>query len=80
MKLREVTFGYSISVSNLQNIGIERLYLGVSGKNLWLWTPSKQTYIDPELTTFGNDLGADFGEYGAQPSVRSISFNVKVDF
>lgn len=80
VKLREVAFGYSLPVSALQNLGIERLYIGVSGKNLWLWTPGRQTYIDPELTTFGNDLRADFGEYGAQPSVRSISFNVKVDF
>lgn len=80
VKLREITFGYTLPAGSLNSIHIKNLYLGVSGKNLWLWTPAAQTYIDPELTTFGNDLGADFGEYGAQPSVRSINFIVKVDF
>lgn len=80
VKLREVAFGYNLSSTMLAKTPFARLYIGVSGKNLWLWTPDGQTYIDPELTTFGNDLSADFGEYGAQPSVRSVSFNLKVDF
>jgi TonB-linked SusC/RagA family outer membrane protein len=79
VKLRDITIGYTISPKLLANLPFEQLYVGVSGKNLWLWTP-EQNYIDPELTTFGNDLSADFGEYGAQPSVRSLSFNIKVDF
>ncbi len=80
VKLREVTIGYGLPSNWFNKTPIEKLYIGVSGKNLWLWTPAGQTYIDPELTTFGNDLRADFGEYGAQPSVRSVSFNLKVDF
>ena len=80
VKLREVNFGYNVNPEKLRSTPFSRLYFGISGKNLWLWTPSDQTYIDPELTTFGNDLAADFGEYGAQPSVRSISFNLKIDF
>lgn len=80
VKLREVSFGYNINPDALKKTAFSRIYVGVSGRNLWLWTPEGQTYIDPELTTFGNDLAADFGEYGAQPSVRSVSFNIKVDF
>ena len=80
VKLREVTIGYNLPTSVLNRTPFTRLYLGISGRNLWLWTPKSQSYIDPELTTFGNDLAADFGEYGAQPSVRSVSFNLKVDF
>lgn len=80
IKLREISFGYSISRTKAGFLPVENLYLGITAKNSWLWTPEDQTYIDPELTTFGNDLGADFGEYGAQPSVKSISFNMKIDF
>jgi TonB-linked SusC/RagA family outer membrane protein len=80
VKLRDVTLGYNLPSKTLEKLNIERLYIGISGKNLWLLTPSNQTYIDPELTTFGNDLLADFGEYGAQPSVRSVTFNLKIDF
>jgi TonB-linked SusC/RagA family outer membrane protein len=80
VKLRDVSLGYSLPQKWFDKTPFSRLYLGVSGKNLWLWTPKTQTYIDPELTTFGNDLTADFGEYGAQPSVKSWSINLKVDF
>jgi TonB-linked SusC/RagA family outer membrane protein len=80
IKLREVTVGYNLPSAWTKFLHLQRIFLGVSGKNLLLWTPKGQTYIDPELTTFGNDLLADFGEYGAQPSVRSLSINLKVDF
>lgn len=80
VKLREVSLGYNLPEKYLESISVSKVYIGISGKNLFLWTPKDQYYIDPELSTFGNDLLADFGEYGAQPSVRSLSFNVKVDF
>ena len=80
VKLREVTVGYQLPAKWAGFLKLESMYVAISGNNLFLWTPSKQTYIDPELTTFGNDLTADFGEYGAQPSVRSVSINFKVDF
>ena len=80
IKLREVTIGYNLPTNWMTTLPLERIFVGVSGKNLLLWTPDGQIYIDPELTTFGNDLAADFGEYGAQPSVRSVSINIKVDF
>lgn len=80
VKLRDVTFGYNIPKNWADFLHLEKVYVSVTGKNLLLWTPKEQQFIDPELTTFGNDLLADFGEYGAQPSVRSIAFNVKVDF
>jgi hypothetical protein len=60
----------------MERLPIETLQLSVIGRNLLLWTPEDQYYIDPELTTFGNDLEADFGEYGAQPSVRSVTFSI----
>ncbi len=80
IKFREVILSYSFPKRIFENIPVSSLNLSVVGRNLLLWTPEDQTYIDPELTTFGNDFLADFGEYGAQPSTRSISFNLKVIF
>ncbi len=80
IKLREVTIGYSLPGKWFAKLPVQNMAVGLSGKNLWLWTPRGQTYIDPELSTFGNDLVAEFGEYGAQPSVKSITFNLKIDF
>jgi len=80
IKLREVVLSYSVPERFLKNNPVRGLTVSVAGRNLLLWTPKSQTYIDPELTTFGNDLLADFGEYGAQPSTRSVTFNLKVNF
>ena len=30
------------------------------------------TFIDPEVTSFGNDLEGNFGEYSANPSSRKV--------
>lgn len=80
VKLREVVFTYSLPKKLLEKIKIPKLDISVVGNNLLLFTPEDQTYIDPELTTFGNDLMADFGEYGAQPSTRSLTLNLQIAF
>ena len=80
VKLREVVLTYNIPAKILKKAPFEKLDVSVIGRNLLLFTPAGQTYIDPEMTTFGNDLLADFGEYGAQPTTRSIVFNLRVIF
>ncbi|MBN1950388.1 MAG: SusC/RagA family TonB-linked outer membrane protein [Bacteroidales bacterium] len=80
IKLREVVLNYSVPEKLTDKWPLERLDLSLIGKNLLLFTPAGQSYIDPELTTFGNDLAADFGEYGAQPSTRSVSLNLRIVF
>jgi hypothetical protein len=54
------------------------LDIALVGTNLLLWTPASNTFCDPEQTTFGNDMEANFGDYGATPSTRSIGFNIKL--
>jgi len=80
VKLREAALTYDIPKSLLTKVKMKGIELSVTGRNLLLWTPDGQTYIDPEQTTFGNDLVADFGEYGAQPTVRSVTFGLRLIF
>jgi len=80
VKLREVIISYSVPAKLTQKIKVTDMEFSLIGRNLLLFTPHDQTYIDPELTTFGNDLLADFGEYGAQPSTRSLTLNLKLSF
>jgi len=54
--------------------------LSAYGNNLFVWTPSSNTFIDPEMTSFGNDLSGKYGEYTANPSTRRFGFNVLVKF
>lgn len=79
-KLREVSLSYSLPKSILAKTFIDKVDISVVGNNLLLWTPDSNLYVDPEMTTFGNDMAADFGDYGATPSTRSIGFNVRLGF
>jgi hypothetical protein len=54
--------------------------LSAFGNNLFVWTPKSNTFVDPELTSFGNDLQGNFGEYSANPSSRKFGFNLMVKF
>lgn len=77
-KLRELSLGYSFPKSLLKATFISSLDIALVGTNLLLWTPASNTFCDPEQTTFGNDIEANFGDYGATPSTRSIGFNIKL--
>ena len=75
VKLREVTFGYSIPVK--QSKFVKNVGLSVYGRNLWnIYTKSK--YIDPEATSSsGNIQGIEGGNI---PTPLSYGFNINVKF
>lgn len=80
VKLREVVLGYKLPSGILQGTHIESLTFSIIGRNLFLWTPRSNQYIDPEASTFGNDLAGQFGEFSANPSTRSIGFSLRASF
>lgn len=80
VKLRELTFGYNFSEKIIGNTPFESLSLTVIGRNLLLFTPESNQYIDPEVSTFGTDLNSQFGEFSASPSTRSIGIALKARF
>ncbi|EIA10302.1 tonB-dependent receptor [Flavobacterium frigoris PS1] len=80
IKLREVVIGYQLPKSLLGASPLQSLSFSVVGRNLFLWTPSSNQYIDPETSTFGTDIAGQFGEFSANPSTRSIGFSVKANF
>lgn len=80
IKLREVILSFDIPQKYLQFFKLKSSRLSFIGRNLWLLTPSSQTYIDPELTTFGTGINADFGEFGATPTVKSFTISLQIGF
>ena len=80
VKLREVVLSYNFPSSFLRNTGIKNFTFSVIGRNLFLWTPASNQYIDPEVSTFGTDLAGQFGEFSANPSTRSLGFSLKANF
>lgn len=80
VKLRSVVLRWELPRKWLAKTFLTGASISFFGNNLLMWTPSSNTFIDPEVSTFGNDLEGNFGEYSASPSSRKFGFNVQVKF
>ena len=80
IKLRDVVLSYNLPGKIITAVRLTNAEISLIGRNLLLWTPDDNSFLDPEQTTFGNEIAADFGEYGATPTTRSFSVNLKLTF
>lgn len=81
VRLREVNFNYDFPSALSKNMGLNKITLGVYARNLFMWTPGANPYIDPEVSTYGTQRSiSDFGEFGSNPSQRSIGGVLKLSF
>jgi len=79
VKLREVGVTYTLPKDLIQKSPFGNIQVGLSGRNLLLWTPKENTYVDPEINTFGNGNTQGF-DYTGSPSLRSFGANIRVTF
>lgn len=80
VKLRNVTIGYNLPKKWISKLSLQNVKFSLYGNNLLLWTPKDNSFIDPEVTSFGNDLTSRFGEYSANPTTRKVGFSLQVTF
>ena len=80
VKLRDVALTWNLPKKWIDKTFLTGASVSFFGRNLLMWTPSDNTFVDPENTSVSGDLGAMFGEYGANPSTRSYGFNIKISF
>ena len=80
VKLRNVSLSWDMPKTWLARTFLTGVRLSVFGTNLLCWTPDDNSFIDPEITTFGNDLEGNYGEFSANPTSRNFGFNVQVKF
>jgi len=80
VRLRDLSLTYNFSSKILRGTGLTGSSISIYGKNLALWTPDENPYIDPELSTFGTGLQSEQGEFGANPSQRSYGVTLKLTF
>ncbi|MBO9585887.1 MAG: SusC/RagA family TonB-linked outer membrane protein [Flavobacterium sp.] len=81
VRLREVNFNYDFPSALTKNMGLNKISLGVYARNLFMWTPGANPYVDPEVSTYGaSRVISDFGEFGSNPSQRSIGGVLKLSF
>ncbi|TDE14446.1 SusC/RagA family TonB-linked outer membrane protein [Dyadobacter psychrotolerans] len=73
VKLREITFGYSLPLANKT---VKQIYFGLYGRNLVnIYTASK--YIDPEFTSSGGNIQGLEGGSIPVPATYGLNVNVK---
>ena len=88
LRLKNLSFGYSLPADVLKRIGIDRLRIYVQAQNLF--TITKYTGLDPEISTQqvgrgdyrasrsdANSLGVDYGNF---PTPRIITAGVNLTF
>ncbi|MCK5814826.1 MAG: SusC/RagA family TonB-linked outer membrane protein, partial [Flavobacteriaceae bacterium] len=80
LKLRNVTLAYELPNDIVKRLNVSKIRFSLTGSNFLLWTPVENAYIDPETTTFGNDVGAKFGEFRANPTNETFTFALNINF
>ena len=80
VRLREITLNYDFPSALSKNMGLNKITLGVYARNLFMWTPGENPYVDPETSTYGTGVSSDFGEFASNPSQRSVGGVLKLSF
>lgn len=80
VKLRSVVLAWDLPKQWLKGTFLQGVKLSLYGNNLFVWAAKSNTFCDPELTSFGNDLAGNYGEWSANPSCRKFGFNLNVKF
>lgn len=76
IKLREVALSYDLPKELFSKFGINGITLGVTARNPWLISVSK----DNKHRWDPSEMSGTFGEDGQLPSTRGYGVNVKINF
>ncbi|MFI3286014.1 MAG: SusC/RagA family TonB-linked outer membrane protein [Rikenellaceae bacterium] len=80
LKLRSLSLSWNLPQSWLASTPLTAARISAFGNNLFIWTPDTNTFMDPDSSSFGNDLEGNYGEWTANPSSRYYGFNLMVKF
>lgn len=80
VKLRNITLTYQFPAKWVHAIALSDLQLSLFCNNVFTWTASDNYYIDPETSSYGNDLQGMFGELYTNPTCRTFGMNLNVKF
>ena len=80
VKLRNITLAYQFPKSLVSKLYLSDITLSLFCNNVFTWTHKANRYIDPEVSSYGNDLRGMFGELYSNPACRTFGFNVGLKF
>jgi outer membrane receptor protein involved in Fe transport len=79
-KLRDLSLSYNVPSKFVKLVKLSGVQLVLSGRNLLLYTPADNNFVDPEATSFGNDIIGEMGEFRTSPTVRSFTGSIRIKF
>lgn len=80
VKLRNITLAYTLPKTLVKQLYLSDITVSLFANNLITWTHKGNRYIDPEVSSYGNDLEGMFGELYSNPACRTIGFSVSLKF
>ena len=79
-KLRNVSLTWNLPQKWAAAIRFSGIAVSAFVNNAFVWTPRDNYYIDPETSSYGTDLGGQFGELYSNPASRIWGFNLNLKF
>lgn len=80
VKLRNITLSYTLPRRWVSAMYLTDVTVSAFCNNVFTWTASDNYYIDPEVSSFGNDLDGQFGELYSNPTCRVFGGSLSVKF
>lgn len=77
-RLRSLSLSYYLNSDITDKVGISSAKISLYGKNLLLWTPAENPYVDPETTSYGSGVRSEYGEFATNPSQHSYGLSIQV--
>lgn len=79
-KLRNLSLTFAIPSKFTDKLGVGSSSFGVFGRNLLLWTPKDNHFVDPESNTFGTNLRSLYGEFASGPATAVYGAQLNLSF
>ncbi|MBR1689080.1 MAG: SusC/RagA family TonB-linked outer membrane protein [Prevotella sp.] len=80
VKLRNITLSWQLPKAWVSKIYLSDVTVSAFCNNVFTWTAKSNHYIDPEASSYGNDLAGAFGELYSNPACRVFGCNLSVKF
>lgn len=77
-KFRNIALTFNIPDKWTSNLSMTGASIGVFARNLALWTPRENNFVDPEGSTFGTNIGGQIGEFSTLPVPATYGLILKL--
>lgn len=83
VRLKNLQVGYNFPQHIVSKLKLQGLRAGLSAENLWTWSPLYKRTKDIDVANIGAsdpDIGTGHGDGFNYPTMRSVSFNLSINF